>query len=193
MLSVAAVVRHLPSTSVYHFSITGQTVEMVGSFKYFGIILGNRLNIDHQSTDIHKSCQRRFPAIHKFRAVSVEPHLLLLIESILLYCTTCHFTTLTSLSSKISVTPTPNLPAFIATATSLSADHSIHRGCFGRNSMNSGVKALSLGKFEYTCAVMFDLVLDILCVQTKKAQKALTDNDNNAWPFSQSKVDVNII
>ena len=105
--------------------INNKAVEMVEHHKHLGLTIDNKLSFGLHTMDIYKRGQQRLCAIRKLRALSVAPHLLLLLyqsilQPILLYCSPCFYNMLTvsnrnkliritHRASKIIGLPTPNL------------------------------------------------------------------------------------
>lgn len=93
--------------------IHDKPVERVNHFKYLGLTLDNKLTFEQHVTDVYKRSQQRLHILRKLQALSVTPHLLLLlytsiIQPILLYCSSCYFNMLsiTNRNKLIKVTHT---------------------------------------------------------------------------------------
>lgn len=113
-----------PSPSLNHMSVNGIIIEQVDTLKYLGLTY-NKFTFEHHIMDIHKRSQQRLHVLHTLSALHATPHLLLLlyksiIQSILLYCSSCFYTMLsvsnrnkllriTHIASKIVRSPTPNI------------------------------------------------------------------------------------
>ncbi len=126
-----------PPSPQHPISINNQAVEITDSFKYLGVTLDNQLTFDQHTSDIQKRSHQRLSAIRKLKGLYVAPHLLLLlyqsiIQSILMYCSTCFFnmlsvknkaklTRITTTAHKIIGLPTPNLTDLNNRATTLLA------------------------------------------------------------------------